>query len=142
MPDGIQSTVRLFADDTIAYVTISSDADAANLQQDLDKLAEWESKWLIQRNVMYSSSPKSEVHLRDRPFNLKGGGYGFLLRSEFFFEQHKSWIIYFFCRAKCEFFFQIPTLGYMTKTLESDFFFSSTKIRIFFSATLGIRIFF
>ena len=40
MPDGIQSTVRLFADDTIAYVTISS--DAANLQQDLDKLAEWE----------------------------------------------------------------------------------------------------
>jgi hypothetical protein len=42
MPDGIQSTVRLFADDTIAYVTISSDADAANLQQDLDKLAEWE----------------------------------------------------------------------------------------------------
>ena len=47
MPDGIQSTVRLFADDTIAYVTISSDADAANLQQDLDKLAEWESKWLM-----------------------------------------------------------------------------------------------
>jgi hypothetical protein len=40
MPDGIQSTVRLFDDDTIAYV--SSDADAANLQQDLDKLAEWE----------------------------------------------------------------------------------------------------
>jgi hypothetical protein len=42
MPDGIQSTVRLFADNTIAYVTISSDVDAANLQQDLDKLAEWE----------------------------------------------------------------------------------------------------
>ena len=47
MPEGIQSTVRLFADDTIAYVTISSDADAANLQQDLDKLAEWKSKWLM-----------------------------------------------------------------------------------------------
>jgi hypothetical protein len=31
----------------IAYVTISSDADAANLQQGLDKLAEWESKWLM-----------------------------------------------------------------------------------------------
>jgi uncharacterized protein (DUF58 family) len=40
MPEGIQSTVRLFADDTIAYVTISSDAD--HLQQNLDKLAEWE----------------------------------------------------------------------------------------------------
>ena len=47
MLEGIQSTVPLFADDTIAYVTISSDADAANLQQDLDKLAEWESKWLM-----------------------------------------------------------------------------------------------
>ena len=47
MPEGIQSTVPLFADHTIAYVTISSDADAANLQQDLDKLAEWESKWLM-----------------------------------------------------------------------------------------------
>jgi hypothetical protein len=35
MPDGIQSIVRLFDDDTIAYVTISSDADAANLQQSL-----------------------------------------------------------------------------------------------------------
>jgi hypothetical protein len=45
-PEGIQSTVRLFADDTITYVTISSDADAANLQQDLDQLAEWVSKWL------------------------------------------------------------------------------------------------
>jgi hypothetical protein len=29
--------------------------------------------------------------LRDRPFNnLKGGGYGFLFRSEFFFRQHES----------------------------------------------------
>jgi hypothetical protein len=66
MPEGIQSTVRLFADDTIAYVTISSDADAANLQQDLDKLAEWKSKWLMKFhpekcNVLTIS--KIEVHL-------------------------------------------------------------------------------
>jgi hypothetical protein len=52
MPDGIQSTVRLFADNTIAYVTISSDADAANLQQDFDKLAEWESKWLMKFHIL------------------------------------------------------------------------------------------
>ena len=31
-----------------------------------------------------------------------------------------------------EFFFQNLTLGYMTKTLNQIFFFSSTKIRIFF----------
>jgi hypothetical protein len=50
--------------------------------------------------------------------------------------------IFFFCRAKREFFFQNLTLGYMKKTLNQIIFFPSTKIRIFFSATLGIRIFF
>ena len=34
------------------------------------------------------------------------------------------------------------TLGYMAKTLNKIIFFSSTKIKIFFSATLGARIFF
>ena len=38
MPEGITSKVRLFADDTIAYLTISSDQDARTLQSDLDKL--------------------------------------------------------------------------------------------------------
>ena len=65
----------------------------------------------------------------------------FCLVRKFFFGQHKSQNI-FFCRAKREFFFQILTLGYMTKTLNQIIFFSSTKIRIFFSATLGMRIFF
>ena len=51
-----------------------------------------------------------------------GGGYGFLVRPEFFSQN--------------------LTLGYMTKTLNQIIFYSSTKIRIFFSATLGIRIFF
>ena len=45
MPDGIKSTVRLFADDTIAYLTISSDKDSNDLQSDLDKLGTWEVKW-------------------------------------------------------------------------------------------------
>ena len=67
--------------------------------------------------------------LRDRPFNLNGGGYGFLFRSEFFFRTTQE-LEYFFL-----------SLGYMTITV-NQIFFSSTKIRIFFSATLGIRIFF
>ena len=29
MPEGMKSTVRLFADDTIAYLTISSDSDTS-----------------------------------------------------------------------------------------------------------------
>lgn len=45
MTSSLQSTVRLFADDTIAYLTISSEQDALCLQSDLDKLAEWEKNW-------------------------------------------------------------------------------------------------
>ena len=45
MPERIKSTVHLFADNTIAYLTISSDSDSADLQKDLDKLALWETTW-------------------------------------------------------------------------------------------------
>ena len=45
MPEGIKSTVRLFADDTIAYLTIASDKDSSDLQEDLDRLARWETVW-------------------------------------------------------------------------------------------------
>ena len=55
--------------------------------------------------------------IRDRPFNLKGGGYGFFFRSEFFFRTTQELKYLFFCRAKRELFFQNVTLGYMTKTL-------------------------
>ena len=74
--------------------------------------------------------------IRDRPFNLKGG-YGFLFRSENIFRTTQKTRVRIFIV-----FFQNLTLGYMTKTLNQMIFFSSTKIRIFFSATLGIRIFF
>ena len=47
-----------------------------------------------------------------------------------------------FGRAKREIYFENLPLGYMTKTLNQIIFFPSTKIRIFFSATLGIRILF
>jgi hypothetical protein len=45
MPQGLKSTVRLFADDTIAYLTITSANDALALQTDLNKLDIWEKKW-------------------------------------------------------------------------------------------------
>jgi len=43
--DGLKSKARLFADDTIDYMAISSEADAQTLQEDLDKLAAWELNW-------------------------------------------------------------------------------------------------
>jgi hypothetical protein len=38
MPQGLKSTVRLFTDDAIAYLTITSENDALALQTDLNKL--------------------------------------------------------------------------------------------------------
>jgi hypothetical protein len=45
IPTGLDSTIRLFADDTIAYLVIKSNSDALTLQRDLDKLAQWEQLW-------------------------------------------------------------------------------------------------
>ena len=84
--------------------------------------------------------------LRDRPFNLQGergrGIMVFCFVQNFFFGQHKTQEEYFFfVSQRPKFFFQNLTLGYMTKT-RNQIFFPFTKIIIFFSATLGIRIFF
>ena len=48
IPQGLSSTIRFFADDTIVYLTISSDTDAQTLQSDLDKLGIWEQKWKME----------------------------------------------------------------------------------------------
>ena len=48
LAEGLDSTVRLFADDTIAYLTVEGDGDAQRLQQDLDALARWEDLWQME----------------------------------------------------------------------------------------------
>ena len=48
LAQGLDSTVRLFADDTIAYMVIGNGSDASHLQQDLDRLAHWEDLWQMQ----------------------------------------------------------------------------------------------
>ena len=50
LPDSLSSNVRLFADDTIVYLTIQSDTDSQVFQKDLDKLANWEMLWKINFN--------------------------------------------------------------------------------------------
>ena len=43
--------MRLFADDTIAYLAIKSNSSCVKvLQQDLDKLGTWENKWKMAFN--------------------------------------------------------------------------------------------
>ena len=46
----IKSCIRLFADDTLFYATVSSKDDANTLQQDLDSLVTWTTSWQMSLN--------------------------------------------------------------------------------------------
>ena len=48
LAEDLESIVRLFADDTIAYLTIDSQSDANRLQKDLDRLATWGINWQME----------------------------------------------------------------------------------------------
>jgi len=50
LPQNIQSTVRLFADDTAIYATIRSATDSVTLQNDLKRLEKWELEWDMEFN--------------------------------------------------------------------------------------------
>ncbi|MCG8034729.1 MAG: reverse transcriptase family protein [Candidatus Thiodiazotropha taylori] len=50
LPDSLKSRARLFADDTIVYLTIKSPSDPEILQNDLHKLEKWEKDWSMEFN--------------------------------------------------------------------------------------------
>ena len=68
------SEVRLFADDTIVYLTITSVDDCLNLQEDLKRLEEWEKEWQMEFhpakcNILRITKKKSKVIY---PYSLHG----------------------------------------------------------------------
>ena len=50
LPDKVKSQVRLFADNTAAYLAITMSAESKQLQDDLDTLQEWELDWNMEFN--------------------------------------------------------------------------------------------
>ena len=50
LPDGLASTVKLFADDTLLYGVVVDDSDCDNLQDDLNKLEIWQNEWQMEFN--------------------------------------------------------------------------------------------
>jgi hypothetical protein len=72
------------------------------------------------------------LKLRDRPFNLKGEGYGFLFRSEFFFRTTQVRIFISFV-AQSTIFFTEFNIWLYDKNSESDYyFFPPPKSEYFF----------
>ena len=45
LPMNVKSRVRLFADDTALYLTISTSSQSEILQNDLDNVERWSHKW-------------------------------------------------------------------------------------------------
>ena len=70
LPDSIKSTVRLFADDTIAYRVVASNEDCARLQKDLDEMVEWERRWGMEFNP--DKCEILRVTRRKSPISLSG----------------------------------------------------------------------
>ena len=50
VPGSVRSRVRLFANDTIVYLTIKSHASAQSLWEDLHNLELWEKEWSMEFN--------------------------------------------------------------------------------------------
>ena len=50
LPDSVKCNARMFADDTIVYLTINSISDSLSLQQDLLSLESWERAWSMEFN--------------------------------------------------------------------------------------------
>ena len=48
--EGLQCNIRLFADDAILYTTVANDQDSTKLQQDLNHVCQWASKWQMTFN--------------------------------------------------------------------------------------------
>ena len=51
IPSGITLKIKLYADNVLLYTTIYSQDDCHNLQQDLNLLEEWATKWKMMFNL-------------------------------------------------------------------------------------------
>ena len=50
LPDSVKSITRLFADDSLLYRRIKTAEDASILQEDLNRLQQWERDWMMSFN--------------------------------------------------------------------------------------------
>ena len=72
LPDVTSCLIKIFADDTKAYLPIRSTEDQEKLQFSIDKLVEWTDKWLIKFNSdkckilhLGKNNPKYKYHIKE-----------------------------------------------------------------------------
>ena len=79
LPDHIYSQVRLFADDTAVYLAVQVQEDSATLQNDLNKLQEWEQLWDMEFNP--SKCQVLRIARSRKPINRNYTMHGQVLES-------------------------------------------------------------
>lgn len=66
LPESVKSKTMLFADDTIVYLSIKGQTEAVRLQDDLNKLENWERDWAMEFNPDkirgVKDHPEKELH--------------------------------------------------------------------------------
>jgi hypothetical protein len=75
--------------------------------------------------------------IRNRPFNLQGGGYGFLFRSEFLFRTIRELEYLFFLSRKARNFLPESNIRLYDKNSESDYFFFLHQYQNIFFSNIG-----
>ena len=71
IPNDLSSTIRLYTDDALLYRTIHSGRDVHALQNDLDILNTWATKWQMSRITNKIKPLESHYHLQNTPFHAK-----------------------------------------------------------------------
>ena len=79
LPAKLHSFVRLFADDTIAYLVIECPNDANLLQEDFNTLAEWEQQWRVKFHP--SKCTKLKVTNKRNPIQVNYQLHGHIVAS-------------------------------------------------------------
>ena len=99
--DNLQSSVKLFADDALLYGVIANDTDCDHLQDDLQKLEQWQNQWQMQFNpskckvlcISNKRSPPEKKHtfFGDEREQVEDISYlGITLTSKLKWDQHVS----------------------------------------------------
>ena len=99
LPDSVRSKTRLFADDSLLYRKIKSADDSAILQEDLNRLQQWEQDWMMSFNpskceVLHITRKKSHIktayilHGQTLAVTKSGGYLGVTVSDDLSWNEH------------------------------------------------------
>ena len=98
LPDIVNSSMLLFADDTKIYHPIQSQNDQENLQNDIDEMSRWSDMWLLKfhpdkcKVMTIESDHQNQYTINNHPLEHveEEKDLGVIIDNELSFETHMS----------------------------------------------------